>query len=78
NANLWRADLSNANLEEAALWKAALKGTNLSKARCLTKAQLFQAYLCETKLPEGFSVNRNRDCGHYVQQSNEPYTLSDR
>lgn len=77
NANLWRATFHYANLEGATFWKASLKGANLSRASWLTTAQLSQAYLCETKLPEGFSVNRNRDCWHYVQQSNEPYTLSD-
>jgi uncharacterized protein YjbI with pentapeptide repeats len=56
-ANLERAFLAEANLEEADLSYANLKG-----ALSLTQNQLTLAKLCRTTLPEGITLDPNRDC----------------
>lgn len=71
-AKLWKTDLRMANLEEAVLQRvslrdAKLQGANLHKAnldgaRYWTDEQLEKAYICETILPEGCSIDPNRDC----------------
>ena len=66
-ANLEGANLSEANLEGARLSRANLEGANLSEANLegainLTKDRLTQAKLCRTNLPEGITLNPNRDC----------------
>ena len=67
NANLEGASLLDANLEGAFLEYANLEGANLSEANLegainLTKDRLTQAKLCRTNLPEGITLNPNRDC----------------
>jgi uncharacterized protein YjbI with pentapeptide repeats len=70
-ANFTNADLSYANLTDTDLSYTNLYGTNLSYTNLsintinkrLTKKQLENAYLCNTKLPEGIDMDSNRDCG---------------
>ncbi|PZV06602.1 MAG: hypothetical protein DCF32_09490 [Leptolyngbya sp.] len=57
SANLKRADLSHANLERAFLLNANFEG-----AVDLTQDQLALAELCRTTLPEGITLDPNRDC----------------
>jgi len=71
NADLFAANLMNADLTGADLKDSDLKGTNLSNANLSeadlsgtknwTEAQLTQAKLFKTKLPEGCQLNPNRD-----------------
>jgi uncharacterized protein YjbI with pentapeptide repeats len=62
-ADLSGAILGGANLSDAILGGAALNDADLSGARKLTKEQLENAYLCNTRLPEGIDMDPNRDCG---------------
>jgi uncharacterized protein YjbI with pentapeptide repeats len=57
NANLEGADLINANLSDADLTRA-----NLNGATNLAQDQLSLALLCRTTLPQGFTLDPNRDC----------------
>lgn len=57
NANLSGADLFGADLSDANLFDA-----NLSGARGVTKEQLSEARLCNTKLPKGIDLDPDRDC----------------
>lgn len=61
-ANLCLADFSSANLIYANLSGANLSVANLTDAKWLKIEQLDQAKLCETKLPEEFKLDSNRDC----------------
>ncbi len=61
-ANLSEADLSEANLRSANLRSANLSSTDLRSARNVTKAQLSEALLCNTILPEGIDLDPSRDC----------------
>ena len=56
-ANLTGADLDSANLTGAVLYSANLQG-----AVNLTQDQLALAKLCRTILPEGITLDPNRDC----------------
>ncbi|MEM9944907.1 MAG: pentapeptide repeat-containing protein [Cyanobacteria bacterium P01_D01_bin.36] len=65
-ASLIRADLREsillyANLTDADLSRADLRAANLIDAD-LSEEQLKDSLLCKTKLPEGFSIDPNRDC----------------
>ena len=57
DANLSGADLHFANLSDADLRDAYLRD-----AIGLTKTQLSESRLCNTKLPEGIDLDPNRDC----------------
>jgi uncharacterized protein YjbI with pentapeptide repeats len=76
-ANLNGADLSGADLSGAHLSRANLSGANLSGAhlsavnlswadlidlRFIDADQLNQAKLCKTRLPQGMTLDPNRDC----------------
>lgn len=76
-ANLAGADLHNANLRGAALGDANLIGADLTGANLtgavrymggtresqdLTDEQLISAKLCRTTLPDGITLDPNRDC----------------
>ncbi|MBE7384346.1 MAG: pentapeptide repeat-containing protein [Leptolyngbya sp. SIO1E4] len=65
-AILSRADLSGADLSEAFLDGANLSGANLSGADLsgadLSEANLDAARLCHTKLPDGITLDPDRDC----------------
>lgn len=61
-ANLSSADLSNADLNEAYFWDAKLIKANFRQAHNLTDKQLTQAKLCFTTLPDGSTLDPNRDC----------------
>lgn len=65
-AYLIKTDLSGANLSGANLFEANLGGVNLNGARGLTAIQLETALLCSTQLPEGITLNPNRDCERIV------------
>lgn len=65
--NLSGADLSHANLNGASLLDAILNnadltGANLIKSTNWDEDQLSKAKLCKTRLPEGSSLNPDRDC----------------
>jgi len=60
-ANLKRAKLINADLSGANLSGADLTKADLTDAKNWSEAQLAAAILCETKLPEGCTLNPNRD-----------------
>ena len=66
-ANLQKAVLKGANLQGAFLWDANLQGAflleaNLEGALNLTQDQLALAKLCRTTLPQGITLDQNRDC----------------
>jgi hypothetical protein len=61
-SNLRGANLSGANLSGADLSGADLSGADLSSAKNIEDDQLKTAKLCRTKLPEGITLDRNRDC----------------
>ena len=62
NASLFQPDLSNADLSGANLTNACLIKADLSGAARLTADQLEDAKLCHTILPEGITLDPNRDC----------------
>ena len=70
DANLRNANLRNANLRDANLRDAILLNTDLRNAKELTHQQLTgsnQPYVCNSPLPEdiepeGFEIDRDRDC----------------
>ena len=62
DANLRGANLSGSDLFDANLSDANLIGANLSNARNLTEEQLSKARLCRTRLPEGTTLDPDRDC----------------
>jgi uncharacterized protein YjbI with pentapeptide repeats len=61
-ASLAFANLTGANLDSANLTGANLNSTNLTGAVHLTPDQLALAKLCRTTLPEGITLDPNRDC----------------
>lgn len=61
-ANFSNADLSYADIQESDLSDAILANTNLVEVKNWTEQQLSAAKLCQTKLPQGCSLNPNRDC----------------
>jgi Pentapeptide repeats (8 copies)/Pentapeptide repeats (9 copies) len=61
-ANLREAYLNGANLSGANLSETDLRGADLSEIKELSDAQLESAKLCRTSLPEGCSLDPNRDC----------------
>lgn len=75
-ANLGKANLEGAylgfvNLEGTNLWGANLEGAGLFRANLkgvisLTEGQLTQAKLCLTILPEGITLNPDRDCAELL------------
>jgi uncharacterized protein YjbI with pentapeptide repeats len=60
-ADLRSANLRCANLRDADLSDTNLKNANLSGAN-VTEKQLQEAKLCQTTLPDGITLDRNRDC----------------
>lgn len=62
SANLSGANLAAANLSGANLRDADLSGANLRTAQGLSEAQLTQAKLCMTGLPEGIDLDPNNNC----------------
>ncbi|WP_017301002.1 pentapeptide repeat-containing protein [Nodosilinea nodulosa] len=61
-ASLRSADLKGATLDNVNLRGADLYGANLEGAVSLTQDQLALAKLCLTILPDGITLNPNRDC----------------
>lgn len=61
-ADLTHADFYGANLSDANLSFADLSFADLSNANNLTESQLTTAKLCRTNLPDGMTLNPNRDC----------------
>lgn len=61
-ADLFRVNLSGADLLETSLSGAVLWEANLEGGRGLTQEQLSQALLCRTVLPEGITLDPDRDC----------------
>jgi hypothetical protein len=61
HANLVGADLVDADLRLADLRNTKFVGANLSGAN-VTEEQLKDAKLCQTTLPDGITLDRNRDC----------------
>ncbi|MEL7071697.1 MAG: pentapeptide repeat-containing protein [Cyanobacteria bacterium J06581_3] len=61
-ADLSGTDLSEADLGSANLRETNLSGADLSEAKNVTKEQLSEAKLCNTKLPKGIDLDPNRDC----------------
>jgi uncharacterized protein YjbI with pentapeptide repeats len=61
-ANLTNAKLSSTNLSFANLFEANLTHANLSETHNLASDYLDIARLCHTKIPEGITLNPNRDC----------------
>ena len=82
-ASLSRSDLSHTDLSYASFDFTFLSGTNLnhanlsharlSRAKNLTQSQLDTAYLCETYLPEGITVDPNRDCEKLKEFERAPF-----
>jgi uncharacterized protein YjbI with pentapeptide repeats len=67
NADLRQAKLQGVQLAQANLQGANLEGANLERANLewakhVTSAQLTQAKLCLTRLPNGIELDSNRDC----------------
>ena len=61
-AALWNANLAGADLRKANLKGASLGGANLEGVQGFTEGQLSEALLCRTTLPEGISLDPDRDC----------------
>jgi uncharacterized protein YjbI with pentapeptide repeats len=61
-ANLRFAKLRNANLKRTDFEGANLSNADLSDAKNWTERQINRAKLCKTKLPQGLTLNPNRDC----------------
>ena len=72
-ADLWRADLTEANLREADLWRADLAGANLRGADLLG-ATLRGANLRDAKLPD-FQIPQNEPLTAYKQCKGRLVTL---
>jgi uncharacterized protein YjbI with pentapeptide repeats len=66
HTNLSRADLSYSNFRKANLDSTVLLGANLQNVQGLTQSQLSSGnaspLLCNTKIPNGFTIDPNRDC----------------
>jgi uncharacterized protein YjbI with pentapeptide repeats len=67
NSNLNGTNLSGATLEFADLSGASLEDANLAQANLvnvlsLSEQQIMKSRLCQTLLPDGFSLDPNRDC----------------
>ena len=56
------ADFTDAKVENANFQGTTLLRSNLENVEGLTERQLEKAYLCETRLPQSFSLDPNRDC----------------
>lgn len=62
NANLEDANLENSVLRGASFKNANLEGANLHGVSEWSDEQLSQAKLCKTNLPEGSTLDPDRDC----------------
>ncbi|MBE9069371.1 pentapeptide repeat-containing protein [Leptolyngbya cf. ectocarpi LEGE 11479] len=61
-ANFWGADLEGVAFLDTNLESTVLGDANLQNIKVVTQEQLTQAKLCLTKLPDGISLDPNRDC----------------
>ncbi|MEO0538393.1 MAG: pentapeptide repeat-containing protein [Cyanobacteria bacterium P01_A01_bin.123] len=70
DANLSYANLSSANLSSANLRGAILLNTNLRNTKGLSQQQLAgenQPFICNSSLPKGIEIDKDRDCDGLAQ-----------